>query len=566
MVRFVTSFDSVVLAAVVRDLHALVGGVLSRVMQPGPDELALELHGRQPAAVVCSIHERWGRIHCSQGRAATGPLSPFAQMLRGRLDHARLTGVHHPPFERVVTLQWDAARGPLDLIAEIMGRHSNLMLVEDGVITGSLRSVSRSMSSVREVLPGRPYLAPPRDRRAPDELTIDDLRLLLSGDAPLAKRLVATVLGIGPATATDLVVRAGLDPAAPSPPDAAPQLWPVLQELAGRVQSGAFDPVAYYDGDEPVGFAAFPLVHLAGLRPVRVPSMSAAVEAVMARVGAAATIEEQRAVLRRAVDAALARVRRAQERLAESVNEANQIDTLRQQGELLLAYASQVPAGSSQVILTGFDGTPVTIALDPALSAVDNAQRIFRRYTKARGARPAVTARLRDLAAQRVYLESTLAMIDQAATPDDLFDLRRELIDENIMRSRKHPARPSAAAGPRRFVLPSGDIVLVGRTNQENDRLTFKLAAPNDLWLHARGAPGAHVVVRSTLGTPGEAVIRRAAAIAAYFSRGRDAAAVAVDYTLRKHVRKPKGSPSGLVTYDHERTVHVKPELPEPRS
>jgi len=566
MPRLVTSFDSVVLAAVARDVAALVGSRVTRVVQPDAEEIVIALHGPSGAgAVVCSIHPQWARIHLGSLPGGTGP-SGFAQMLRGRLDAARLVEVRHTPFERVLTLIFDTVGGRADLVAELMGRHSNLILVQDDTITGSLKAVPASKSAVRQVLPGRRYIPPPRNRPLPTELTRGRLEeQLAASDDPLARRLVASLLGVGPALATELAVRAHLDPAAPARAQAAAgPVWDALADLVRVVTSGAFSPVIYYRGDEPVGFAPFPFEHLSDLRMVPAATMSEAVEIALGSHGATARLEEQRASLLAAVRAARARVERIEAEVRQAAEEAARPGALRQHGELLLAYASQVPAGASEVTLPGFDGAPVTIPLDPALSAVDNAQQLFRRYRRMRAARPALDARLRAAAAERAYLESAAAMIEQAATPDDLLDLRRELAGEGVLRAGKAAPRGSSA-GPRRFPLAGGLTALVGRTNRENDAVTFTLASPDDLWLHARGVPGAHVVLRTGKGTPARDAIREAAALAAYFSRARDSLSVAVDVVQRKFVRKPRGAKPGLVTYTHERTVHVRPALPGTR-
>jgi len=291
--------------------------------------------------------------------------------------------------------------------------------------------------------------------------------------------------------------------------------------------------------------------------------MSEAVEIVLGRFGAAARIEEERVALLAVVRGALERVEGTAAEVQRAMEEADRTGTLRQQGELLLAYASAIPPGAPRATLPGFDGAPVTIDLDPGLSAVENAQRLFKRYGRVRSARPALEARLRAAGDERAYLESVRALIEQATSGDDLFDLRRELAGEGYIRGRAARTRPSATAGPRRFVLADGATVLVGRTNHENDLLTFKRASPDDIWLHARGLPGAHVILKSGGAPPSEETLQLAAAIAAYFSRARGAAGAAVDVTQRRYVRKPRGAKPGQVTYTHERTLTVKPELPQ---
>lgn len=566
MPRLVTSFDSVVLAAVARDVANWVGSRVVRVAQPTPDEIALDVRGPSGAAtLLCSIDPRWARIHLAS-RAPSGEPSPFGQLLRSRLESAVLTGLRQPTFERILICGFQTDVGPAELVAEIMGRYSNLILVEDGTIAGSLKSVPRTKSSVREVVPGRPYVVPPADRPSPASLTAQALSAALaSSEKPLAATLVASVLGISPPLAAEVSVRAGLDPAAPARAQAtgAARLWDALQNLLSVVARAEFAPVVYYNGGEPVGFTPFPFSSLLELRPVPASSMSEAVETVLGRFGATARVADERAALLAVVRTALERLERTSAEVQRAIEEAKRTGTLRQHGELLLAYASMIPRGAPRATLPGFDGAPVTIDLDPALSVVENAQRLFKRYGRVRSARPALEARLRAAAGERAYLESVRALIEQATSGDDLVDLRGELAAEKYIRARKARPHPSAA-GPRRFALADGTTVVVGRTNHENDVLTFKIASANDVWLHARGLPGAHVILKRGRSEPSETAVRQAAAIAAYFSKARGEAQAAVDVTLRKFVRKPRGAKPGQVTYSHERTVFVKPQLPEP--
>lgn len=568
MARPAVSFDSVVLAAIAREVDALRGGRVVRVGQRAADEVVLDVRrGRDTRTLLCSIHPRWARVHLTTARGTDEALS-FVHLLRKRLDRAQVLSVLQPAFERTLTLTLQGEDGTADLVVEIMGRHSNVILVSGGVIAGSLKPVPKAKSSVREVLPGRRYAPPPRDRPTPIELTQESLETLLATDAPLAKHLSAAVLGLSPLMAQELTVRAALDPTgvAKAQKGAARSLWPHLQDLIVTMREGRFAPVLYVDGGEPVAYAPFPLSHLQSMTAVPVTSMSEAVEAVTTGRSAVMRLEETRAALLAAVDAALGKAGRTEAEVSQALVEAEQAQALRERGELLLAYASQVHPGESEVTLPGFDGRPVVIALQPRLSAVENAQKLFKRYGKLRAAHAVLHERLARAQSDRAYLDAVRAMAEQAGESSDLVDLRRELADEGFVRTRRAPPKSTRRAGPRRFSLPTGETVLVGRTNRENDRLTFSLAAPDDLWLHARGVPGAHVILRSGGHTPSPEAIEQAAAIAAYFSQARGAGSVAVDYTLRRYVRKPKGAKPGVVIYERERTIQVRPGVPEPIS
>ncbi|MDP3769153.1 MAG: NFACT family protein, partial [Dehalococcoidia bacterium] len=358
--------------------------------------------------------------------------------------------------------------------------------------------------------------------------------------------------------------RAGCDAeaAAGQQRGASDPLWGALEDLITIVRSKDFAPVLYVDGENVRGYAPFPLTHVTGLRAVPVETMSEAVHRATAHLDAQAELDERRVGLIGAVRTPLSKVMRTEADLRKGLEEAAQSETTRQRGELLLAYASQIPPGSSTATVPGYDGTPLEIPLDPTLTPIENARKLFHRYTKIRKARPALEERLRATEEERQYLESALAMADQATSQDDLEELTHELAAEGYLRRRPRATRRAASPKPRSYTLDGGAVVVVGRTNQDNDHVTFKVARPEDLWFHARGVPGAHVVLRAGAEHPTAEEIERAASIAAWFSKARGASAVPVDYTARRHVRKPKGSRPGLVVYERERTIQVRPELP----
>ncbi len=564
------SFDSVVLAAVAVDLEPLIGWVAGRVLQPGRDEILITLHPQgvlrrvEQRHILLSIHPRWARVHLSAA-AEGGTPSGFCLLLRGRIEGRPLVRIDQPAFERTITLTFQTPDGEVDVVAEVMGRHSNLIAVRAGEVIGSLKTVPARMS-VRPILPGHVYTSPPRDRPTPLELTADELReRLVAVSGPLARRVAGSVLGISPLMAAELVARAAhsSSPDAPIPDDDAAALWPVLQDLVHRVRARRFEPVLYRIDGAPVGFAPFPFVHLTGLTAKPQATMSAAVDAVAGPAVPASTVETERRTLQTAVGTALAKLARTEAELAGALSEAEDSDDLRQRGELLFAYGSQIPPRASEATVPGFDGRPVTIQLDPTLTPAENARRLLKRYARIRSAVPEVTRRLAEVRAQRGYLESVQVMLGTADTVGDLAAVRDELIGEGVLAARRRRAVAAGRSGPRRYTTASGHEVLVGRSNLENDKVTFTFGRPDDLWFHARGMPGAHVVLRSSGRAVPENAIREAAQIAAHFSSGRGAGRVPVSYTLRKDVKKPRRAKPGLVTIRNEQTVMVEPKLPE---
>lgn len=555
-----SSFDSVVLAAVVAECQDLVGSRLHQVLPAGPEGLVLALRrGGRTRRLLLSAHRRFGRVHLA------GPVEPenppaFAHVVRGRLEGARLTAIAAPPFERIFTCTFETLEGPYDLIAEIMGRHSNLILCAGGIIVGALKYIGPDRSRVREVLPQRPYTRPPQPRPTPATITAADLAG--AGDQPAWRAVFATVAGIGPALAWEACVRAGADPDGPLDEDAAVEVASSLHAIGDAVAAARFDPVLYRGQDgEPAAYAPFPMVSLEHLQPER-SSMSAAVEAVAQSAAGRARFEETRQGLAATVRQALDRLHRALAAVAEDAQEAAGADRLREHGELILAYLSQIAPGAAVLEVPGFDGRPVSIPLDPTRSGVENAQACFKRYAKAAAARRRLPERQAALEAERAFLEEAATAIAQAEDADDLWEVEQDLISAGVRKRARPAGRPRVVASGRSFDLPGGLRVYVGRSARENDHLTFEVAGPDDLWLHARGMPGAHVILTGARGQLGEEAVAAAARIAAYYSDGRTSTRVPVDVTKRRFVRRIRGGRPGQVHYSGERTLAVSPARP----
>ncbi|MDR5708427.1 MAG: NFACT RNA binding domain-containing protein [Armatimonadota bacterium] len=557
------SFDSVVLAAVAQELRALLPLRVTRVLQPGPLEVVLSIRAPGVRGLLLSADARWYRIHLLRALPEREAPGPLGQLLRARLVDARILGVHQPPYERVLELEIEALDGPYRLVAELMGKHANLVVVREGLVLGCAKAIGPDQSRVRTVLPHAPYTPPPPDPRPhPGTITPEALaEALQTTQGPLWRRVLAAVAGIGPLLSYELASRSADPEATELLPDVPERLHAELAALHERVRSGAFEPRLYRLDAKPVAYAPFPLTCMAG--PVEIPtSMSEAVDQVVSHRAALDQLEEERTRLLRVVRSAVARTQRALEEAEQALAEAEGADRMRMAGEILLAHASRIPAGMDRVTLPDYEGRPMEIALEPDLDAVRNAQRLFRRYAKLRAARQNLSQRIPALREQLEQLEELRVHLEHAQTPEDLLELQEELVEAGILRPPQKRPRGRPVSEPRTFQVDSFQV-LVGRSSRDNDHLTFRVAGPEDLWLHARGISGAHVILRTGGRTPPEEVVRKAAQIAAYFSAGRSSTAVEVDVTERRWVSKPKGARPGRVLYRNERTLRVHPGLPE---
>ncbi|MGQ0548061.1 MAG: Rqc2 family fibronectin-binding protein [Armatimonadota bacterium] len=560
------SFDSVALAAALAECRTLTGTRLVHADQIDAHSIALVLRGAPGTGpsrtLLLSIHPQWGRMHLT-GRTKSVQATPFLRQISSRLDGAVLRSIDAPLFERVVTLGFDGLEGACELTAEIMGRRSNLILRAGGVILGAHKMVGGVRG--REILPQRPYVPPALSRPDPTNIAADDLAGIAArgpNDRPAWRTVLEATSGIGPALAHEVCLRAGADPYRPLPGDGAGAVADALHALGDAVRAGQFTPMLYRDAEgTPAAYAAFPMRIYEGLAG-EPASMSAAVEEVTERAAEVGRLEAARQALNATVRGAARRVKRAQDAVADDMRAAEDAGRLREQGELILAYLNQVAPGAQTVDVPGFDGTPVSIPLDPSRSAVENAQAYFRRYARATAARRRLPRRQSELEAERAFLENVATAIAQADDADDLWEVEQDLIAAGLRRRAEQSLRPRAASAGRTFDLAGGYRVRVGRSARENDHLTFEDSRPNDLWLHARGMPGAHVILSAEAGKATEAAIETAARIAAHYSTGRGATKVPVDVTPRRFVRRVHGGRPGQVVYTNERTINVAPGLP----
>lgn len=549
------TFDSVVLAAVAQELRRRLPLRILRVDPAGAYEVVLRCDS---GLLLLSADPSWARVHFVRRRPEGAPPDAFVELLRARLSGARVVAADQPAFERVLELHVEAADGPYRLVAEPMPKHANLVLVRDGRVVGVARPVPPTRSRVRALLPGLAYRPPPPDPR-PKPGEVDEPRLLQGleqAGPPLWQGILRCVAGIGPLLSYELALRTGDPEAATCGPGRARALVRELEELRARVSSGRFDPRVYGSEAAPVAFAPFPYRCLEHLDATPA-SMSEALERVVGARVAGARLEARRQALLGRIRALADRRAAAIRQVEADLQKAREADRLREWGTLLLAYAHQLPKGSSVACLPGYQGETVQIPLDPTRSAVENAQELFRRAARLRSAAQVLPERLAALRQELESLQDLRVQVECAETHEEL-----DAVAEELEPPRARRPRPSRAQ-PRTFTV-DGFSVLVGRSNRDNERVTFQLAGPRDLWFHARGLPGAHVVLKTAGRTPSEETLRRVAALAAYYSGGRAAPAVDVDCTERRFVRKLPGGPPGRVTYRGERTLRVSPAAPAP--
>ncbi|MEW6226986.1 MAG: NFACT RNA binding domain-containing protein [Bacillota bacterium] len=584
------TFDGIVMAAVAAELNGtLPGARVDSIYQPA--RLDLLIVARRPGQNIplfASCEPSTARAHISHVDREN-PVAPpaFCMLLRKRLLGARVAFVRQRDLDRVLEVGFS---GPYDdpprtLVVEVMGRHSNIILLDatSGVVLDSIKHVSSQMSRVRVMYPGVRYAPPPPQEKL-DPLSVSEGGFAqafdrFSQDSPALsceEFLVRSFAGFGRDSARVVASWAGIAPGRPCADigrGAAQALRDAFCRAVARIREGNF---SFWAGADP---ATGEVEWVSVIGPPQ-PGSDMAANVEMRAFASAAdlldyayaprekarTLETASSEISRVVATNIERCRRKLAAQEEEVSEAERADEFRRMGELIMANAPAIKRGQARALLVDYfdpELRQVEVELDPRLSAHENAQGYFAKYSRAKRGLEVAREQVSRTRSELEYLEQVATTIELAQTPEDIDDIRHELVDQGYLapqrakqpkpRQAKHPPRPMS-------FLVDGLELLVGRNNRENDVLTMKIARPDDVWMHARGIPGAHVIVRvGPDGRVADEALLRAAEIAAYYSKARAGSKVPVDYTARRHVWKPKGARPGMVLYDHEKTIVATP-------
>lgn len=573
------TFDAIALHAAKDELVAAAsGGRVDNVVLVGPLTLGLHIYARgRKSYVVASAEPTVARVCLVPGppRRASDRVTPFLLLLRKYVRDGRIVHIRQPRLERLLELRiasyLDGRPHEVSLIIEVMGRRSNVVLVdEDGAILDALRRAGPDHNPGRPILPHLRYQPPPaQDRLDPlDPLTWLLLRDMAMASPPapaLSELLAAKLAGLSPQLAREVAFRATGSVGTPADRCDWSAVRQTVDELLAPIDGrGTWSPCVVRDEEgQVVAFAPYWLSHLDQFNITPMPSISAAIveaygQPLPRSVGDAAALA---APLLAQLDEERRRLERRIAALERSMELAARAEELRLSGEAVLASLASIREGQTDL---EFDGRPV--ALDPSLSPLENAQRYFAEYRRARDAAQKVPALTAQAQADLQYVLQARTLLELAETPARVKEIRCELEEAGFLRAKVQPRRTARSSGgrgslpsPMKFTTSDGLPVLVGTSGRGNEVVTFRLAGPEDVWLHARGFPGAHVILK-TGGRPApHSSLVEAAQLAARYSAARQDGRVPVDWTLRKHVRKAKGGRPGLVLYTGEETILVEP-------
>lgn len=563
------AFDGIVTAAAAWELdQACTQGKIEKIYQPDKDELVFHIH--TPKANL-KLYLSCNPNHPGAYLIPTSPVNPqepgsFCMLLRKHLLGGRISAVHQVESERILEVTLETRdemnfRANKKLIVEIMGKHSNIVLLDldKNRIIDAIKRVPLDVSRDRQLLPGLAYDYPQNQNKISFwTLSKSQMEEVASEQDPAAG-LLARVQGFSPQIAQEVAVLGSSD-----------KQYEWIEAMRNQLQSGRFTPQVFLDPENaPLDFHVMPLHRYAGTPVIGFETFSQAVDYFYTNKASTDRLRQKSAGLNKTVSAAIKKNLLKQKRIREDLLEAEESERFRLYGELLTANLHQIQPGQSTVsLLNYYDGTTVEIPLDKRLTPPQNAQAYYKKYNKAKRAVLEKTRILTETQADNDYLDSVLAFLEITRDQTVIDAIREELIETGYLRSKKEPMSKSKKhngnAKPFRYATDDGFVVLVGRNNKENDEITFHKAQRNDLWFHTKDIHGAHVVLLLDGNEPTETAIRQAAAIAAYHSKGKSSDKVPVDYTRIRYVKKPQGSKPGKCIYTEQKTVYVNPAIPTP--
>ncbi len=598
------AFDGITVANLTRDFdNLLTGGRIYKIAQTESDELfitvklsyeASDKYGIKQTRLVMSADATLPLVYLTDESKASPMTAPnFCMLLRKHIQNGRIISVTQPGgLERVIRFEIEHLNEMGDLchkilIIEIMGKYSNIIFTdEEDKIIDSIKHIPASVSSVREVLPGRTYFIPSQDKANPLATSADEFSsLVLSKGMPSFKAIYSSYTGLSPIIAQEICFRAGIDAdksAIALETKESIALYRSFDNVMECIRTGNYSPAIYYDGEAPREYSSIPLtiygyheeqesgtdVNIDGEESYRFRRCSTISELIIsyyAEKNAATRIRQKSVDLRKLVQTILERNVRKYDIQLKQMQDSEKKDKYRTYGELLNTYGYSAREGDKSITVNDYNtGKDITIPLDPTLTPNQNAKKYFDRYTKLKRTQEALEEQMKEVSETIEQLESIQTALDIAQTEADLTQIRLELSQSGYIKSHasnNKGRREKILSRPFHYQSSDGFDIYVGKNNLQNDEMTFKLANGGDWWFHAKKIPGSHVVLLTGGREVPDRAFEEAAALAAFYSKGKNQEKVEIDYLKRKDVKKPNGAKPGFVVYYTNYSMAIAPDI-----
>ncbi len=572
-------YDGIVLSGAVWEINGLLsGGRIEKVFQTGRYEITLLCHaGSEKYRLLISANPENPRIHLTKSKKENPMIAPpFAMVLRKHIQGGRILEISQEGYDRIVTVTVEAHNEMGDvvrkhLIAEIMGKYSNIILTsEHGTIFDSVRRIDEDMSSVREVMPGRPYLLPPQQDKIPPDAFAALPTVAEDDNVSTSKAILNQISGFSPMLCRAVCQKAAVDPQKSLRELTGAErerLETELRESCTQIADKRYTAAILNSGKDFHCVAA--AVDGAARKYSTVNLM---LDDFYTKKDAEDRLRQKKNAVMRHITAAEDKCRRKIQIHEATMRETEDYERFQRYGELITANLYRYPEFAEAVSAENYyeEGMPeVTIPLDPHKSVSQNAQIYFKKYRKQKSAYESAMKYGMECREELEYLESAAVLLENNTDFDEIDEARKELIQQGYLKAdplprgtKRRREEPSAVSTPLEFRTKDQYTILVGKNNLQNERLTCRTARPDDLWFHLKNAPGSHVILKTAEhgGTVTARAVECAAMLAAWYSSAQNAGKADVDYTRVKHVRKQPGGRPGMVNYTDYKTITVRPD------
>ena len=573
------AFDGIVISNLTYELNTnLVGGRISKISMPEDNELIFTIkNNAKTYRLLVSASASLPLVYLTDVNKPAPKVAPaFLMLLRKYIGTAKINNIFQMGLERILCFELEHLNELGDLshkrmYIEIMGKHSNIIFTdENNKIIDSIKRISANMSSLREVLPGREYFLP-EELKKKDLLNTgleEFIDILKSKEYPLVKSVYMNFAGISPLIAEEIILRASLLSQAPSTSLSELEythLFHTIQNLLEDINAHNFTPNIIYKGEEAIEFSSINLYSYEGKEYKResFDSVSKMLYDFYSSREAFVLNRQKSSDLRRIVNTALERASKKYDLQEKQLQDADKKDIYRVYGDLLNTYGYSLKGGESSFTTENFydDNKEITIPLDKNKSAKENAKKYYDKYAKLSRTTKALSEEILKTKNDIEHLQSIQTALEVSSDDESLSQIRQELVDFGYIKKHSSAKKQKIASHPYHYISSDGYDIYVGKNNYQNEELTFKVATGNDWWFHAKGIPGSHVILKSNNEEElPDRAYEEAAALAAFYSKAKDADKVEVDYIQKKNIKKVAGAAPGFVIYHSNWSMVATPK------
>lgn len=561
-------FDGIVVRSVVDEMNQyILNGKIDKIYQPEKDEVVLSVRSfNGNFKLLISANPSYPRLHFTQFNKENPQTPPlFCMILRKHIAGGKIVDITQNSLERIIEIGITSPNqfGDLTqkkLIVEIMGKYSNIILVDENeTIIDSAKHITHETSRVREVLPGGKYVYPPSNKLNPLDTSYDSFENIFDNlNDMISKELVKNYTGISPIIADELVFRCKDDLNKEI-------LWEKFDGLMTQIKRKNYSPTLYSDSTNrnPIEFSAVEIMKYNECKVTFFKSISEVIEKFYYEKDLTSRMKQKSEDIRKQIGLLLDRATRKVERHELTIEDSKDKEKYKQYGDIIFTNIHALSKGDKVITTPNYYSEQyeeISIPLDEQLTPAENAQKYYKIYNKLKSAQESSLKILEATKIELSYFESVIENIEKCTSMDDIDAIRSELAQQGYLRSSSVKKKTKNTSKPLSFESSDGFIIFVGKNNLQNDELTLKTAVKNDIWLHTKLIHGSHVIIKTENKEVPDTTLVEAASLAAYYSKAKNSSNVQVDYTTVKNVKKPSGAKPGMVIYVNYKTVVVDPK------